>query len=304
MPTVDEVSQDRQTYGNAPGWSSSKTTSPAASPPAPEAPPVEESLPSDEAAAPLAEEAEQTPAAAQPSEEGTPSSTLAEPVADVPFHKHPRWIERQNELARERQEKAELQRQNQLLLETMQRVAPQPQPASQPDFWEGRVNHPDPVTAQYWQGQKQMFELAVETGKQRAIAELQPVIHAGMQKLAAIDTKNFRQENPDIQPGSQEEALIIAYMEGRVDGVRHPIDSARNNAVVKRLEAENRAYKSKQALTPAKRAAAQIESSPGIPQSAGLPPKPGDWRERVGAIIDKGGSFRDAANAIFGGTRR
>lgn len=305
MPTVDEAFQDRETYGNAPGWAQRRQAETPAGQPAP-VPPAQEDAPpaSDVETAPSAAPVESQEPVVSP--ESAPPQPAVEPApeSDVPFHQHPRWIERQQELARERQRATDLQRQNQLLLETMQKVVPQPQPTQTPDFWEGRINHADPATAQYWQGQKQMFELAVQTGKQAAIAELSPVIQAGMQKLAAIDTRDFRKENPDIAPGSQDEALVIAYMEGRVDGLRHPIESARNNAVIKRLEAENRALKSKQSAIPAKRAAAQTTHGAGIPQGAGLPARPGDWREQAGEVLDRGGGMKDVLHLVFGGGRR
>lgn len=295
MPQVDESEQSRQTYGAPAGWSDRQRETPPDQSPAPVTPP--ESSPDDAVAAPSAEGVQEPVV----SEQGLPP---AETPESVPFNKHPRWIERQQELERERQRVADLQRQNHLLLETMQRVAPQSPPPQQVDFWDGRLNHPDPATAQYWQQQKQLFDLAVQTGKQSALQEITPLLTAGMQKFAANDLKVFRAENPDILPGSQEETLIIAYMEGRVDGVRHPIESARNNAVIKRLETELHTLRQKQAATPQKRQAANSERSSGIPPASGLPPRPGDWRETAGAIIDKGGDMVDVAKAIFGGKRR
>lgn len=302
MPTVDEALQDRQTYGNAPGWAQERQTT---IPPVPRnqaAPLAQEEAPpaSDAAAAPSAEVVVEAPSQEQVSEEGTPSTTQPEPAKTWNAPPQERWEARQQELERERAARAEAERQNRLLLETIQRVAPQPQSIQAPDFWAGRIDHPDPATAQYWQGQKQMFEMAAEQGKQRAIAELQPVIQAGMRKFAAQDTETFRKENPDIQPGSAEESLVIAYMNGSVDGVSHPIKSARNNAVIQRLEAENRALKAKQAGMPQKRAAAQVEAGAGIPAGAGLPGRMSSAQERAGAVIDRGGSHLDAAKAFFG----
>lgn len=293
MPTADESQAQRQTFGEAQGWGDTQRGEPPTGPgPAPEA--QLDASPASDAPAPSAD--------SQTTE--TESVESPTPGTELPFNKHPRWIERQQELERERKISADLQRQNQLLLETMQRVAPQPTKAPVHDPWEGLVNHPDPATAQFYQQQRALVQHERQQAKQEAIAELMPVIDAGRQEIARLNTKEFRKENPEIQPGSPNEALVVAYMEGRMDGVAHPIESAKRNAMYDKLEAENRALKSKQATVPQKRAAAQPESSAGMPQTAGLPPKPGDWRERAGAVIDAGGDFVEVAQSIFGGGRR
>ena len=226
--------------------------------------------------------------------EGSPQSPPPA-SADVPFHQHPRWIERQQELERERAARVALEQQNRLLMETVQRAIPQP---TRPDMWAGKTDHPDAATARFWQEQKQVMEQAKQEAVAEAEARLQPLIQAGMNQLAQINVRQFRQDNPDIQPGSQEEALVIAYMEGRVDGLRHPIDSARNNAVIRRIEAENRSLKGKQTTVRAKVDANASEASSGIPSSAGLPQRPPDWRDRVRDAYRKGGDLADVANAI------
>src|SRR3990167_7822517 len=48
--------------------------------------------------------------------EGSPQSPPPA-SADVPFHQHPRWIERQQELERERAARVALEQQNRLLME-------------------------------------------------------------------------------------------------------------------------------------------------------------------------------------------
>ena len=127
-----------------------------------------------------------------------------------------------------------------------------------------------------------------------------PMIQAGMEKLAQIDVREFRKENPDIKPGSPEEQQIIAYMTGQVDGIKHPMESAKRNAQFERLQTEVKAYKTKQAAIPQKRAAASSEASAGIPAGSGLPGKKNGWEDRVGEVLDKGGSLRDAAKHLFG----
>jgi hypothetical protein len=217
----------------------------------------------------------------------------------VPFHQHPRWIERQRELERERQEKEALRQQNQQLMDLVQRTSTPPAPI-QEDIWKGKVDHADPATAQYWQTQRMLMEHHERQAEERAVKRLQPLIQSGMAKLAAIDLKEFRRENPEIQAGSPEERMIVDYMEGRVDGTRHTLDSARNNVVIRRLETENRALKAKQTAVSQKRAAANVESSSGIPAVSGLPGKTASSDERARAILAKGGSWKDTAAAFFG----
>ena len=227
---------------------------------------------------------------ASPSGEGTLSPTQAQPVVEearIPLSRLNEVIE-QKRAAEAREAR---------LLEALQRSQPQPQPVAQPDFWAGRTDHPDPATAQYWQGQRQMFDLAVQRGKQEAIAELQPVIQAGMSQLAQMSTKEFRRENPEIKVGSEEERQVVAYMNGQIDGVRHPIESAKRNALYDRLETENRALKSKQTLVATKVAANGSESSAGIPATSGLPGQPGNWRENVRQAFRKGGDLAAILNA-------
>ena len=287
MPRVDEEQEDRQTYGNAPGWS------PGAAPKGTEAQEGDSPSP-DASSASSAESDSQT----QPSEQAPPPSS--QPAAEKEFHLPPkeRWEERQREIEA-------LRVQNQQLLDLAQRTtqpATTPQPVGDP--WEGLVNHPDPATAQFYQQQRKLMEFERQRARQEAVQELAPVIDAGRSEIARLNTERFREKHPDIKPGSEEERLIVSYMSGQVDGMRHPLESAKRNAMYDRLEAENQALKSKQASVPQKRAAANAEVSPGIPQTAGLPPKPGDWRARVSEVVDRGGSFIDAANAIFGGPRR
>lgn len=247
----------------------------------------------DEKTAPSAEATQRSE---QVPETGTPSSTTpAQPAEhDVPFHQHPRWIERQQELEALRQ-------QNQALTQTVQRMAqlPQPTQASQPaaDPWDGYVNHVDPVQAQFWTQMRALVQHERQLAKHEAIRELQPVIQAGMQELVQLNLREFRKENPEVTPGSKEEANMIAYMDGRIDGVRHSLESAKRNALYDRIALENQALKGSQQSARTKLAANTSEASPGIPSTATLPAKAGNWRDRVRASYRKGGSLTEIANA-------
>lgn len=300
MPQVNEEEQTRQTYGNAPGWSERQSTEPAKLRLAPVAPPA--SPPGQDAeAAPSAEAVEETPPAAPSPEQAPPSPSQEDAAAspEVPFHQHPRWQEVQRE-------KEALRQQNLILTQTLQRLsqappaAPPVPPAPQADPWEGLINHPDAETARFYQQQKRLMEHAVQQGREQAFQELKPVLDTISRTTASISLKDFRRENPDIQPGSEEEGLVLAYMEGRVDGIRHPIESARNNAVIKRMETELKALKARQAATPQKRQAAQVERGSGIPQASGLPAAPVSAVERAREVVRKGGSYVDVARAFFG----
>ena len=296
MAEIDETLEQRETYGTAPGWSATERAVVSGEQPvvAPASQAQPESPPEDAGAASSAAES-----GGEPQE---PSGTAPPPPSQAPARKP--WNlppeERWEELRRERDEARQLAREA-----VAARPAP-PAPVAQPqtDPWEGLINHPDPATARFYQQQKSLVEHAVQQGRQQALQELQPVLYKLQKGQTEIGLKEFRKENPDIQPGSEEERLVIAYLEGRVDGVQHPLESARNNAVIKRLEAENRALKAKQATMPQKRQAMNAEPTAGIPATAGLPGRPGSWQERVGAVIDQGGDWREIGNAVFGKARR
>jgi hypothetical protein len=286
MPQVDEDQQQRETYGNAPGWKDGQRVVPpmAPEPAEPDATPA----PSAEPEPPVQEEA---------SEEATPQTSQPEPEQQ-PYNVPPkeRWdevIQQRKEAERQRDEALQFARQ---ILQRQQPQAPA-QPATDP--WEALVNNQDPAVAQQWTLLKNLVQHERKLGKQDAVQELQPVIEAGMSKLAQLDLNAFRKENPDIKPGSEEERLVTAYMEGQMDGVRHPLESAKRNALFNKLDTENRALKSKQAATPGKVAAANVEHSAGIPSRSGLPGQVRSTEEQAGEVIDKGGTAIDAAKAIF-----
>ncbi len=290
MAVVDENVQDRQTYGEPSGWSNARR--PLEDGAAQQAGVQDASPPSE----PQEIVEEQTPT---PASEPTPPSPSQPGTEELPFGKHPRWIERQQELVRERQRAEALAAQNKLLTETLQRVAPQPQAAPVNDPWDGLVNHPNPADAQYWQRMKGLMQVERQAAKQDAINELAPQLQWGMRQLAAVQETEFYRQNPEVKPGSEEAGKIAAYMNGEIDGVRHPLESAKRNVMYDKLDAENRALKQKQAGVAQKRQAALPEASAGIPNGSGLPAPAGNWRDRVSKALDNGGGWNDALKAAF-----
>ena len=234
------------------------------------------------------------PAEPQVTPEGTPQ---APPVASAPSMKE-ETARRFEELLAERRQ---LQAEKQQLLDLAQRLGqPQAPQVPQQDPWVGLVDHADPATAQFWQTQKRLAEHVAQTTRQQVLQEVQPLIEAGRAELASISIRDFRRENPDIKQGSEEERLVVAYMNGQIDGVRHPLESAKRNALFDKLKAENQSFKLKSAASPQKASANASEPSSGIPNTSGLPGKPVDWRDRAREKARQGGSLLDVANAAMG----
>src|SRR3990167_1361800 len=240
---------------------------------------VVESSPTD-AAVSSTEVTEQT----QVSEQVTPTP---EPVKE--FHMPPaeRWEElRQKHIAaEERAQRAETMAR--MALERVQApISPQADP------WDGKVNHPDAQTAMFWQEQKRLFEYEARRVSDQQNQSLLQVVDAGRRELAALKISHFRRENPDIKPDSPEEKAIAGLVSQGYD-----LDTAKKLATYDRLEQENQALKSKQSSVGSKAAANATGPTTSIPAGAGLPGKPGDWRENVRQAARKGGSLADILNA-------
>ena len=225
----------------------------------------------------------------QVSEQETPPTTLPEPVKEFNMPPAERWEElRQHRLqAEERAVKAE--QLAQLALQKLQN--PQAQPETDP--YAGM----DPTTAEQYRAlDRRIDQRAAQLADQRIAGVLQ-AIDAGRRELAGMKIAQFRKENPDIKPGSQEEVAIAGYVQQGVD-----LDSAKKLALFNKLEAENRALKLKQSAVGSKVAANATGPTASIPAGAGLPGKPGDWRENVREAAKKGGSLAEILNAA-GATR-
>jgi hypothetical protein len=200
-------------------------------------------------------------------------------------------------------ERCVLQQEKQQLMELAQRLGQPQQPAAQPanDPWDGLVNHADPATAQFWQTQQRLAHHVAQTTRQQVMQEIMPLADALRKEQAQLSIRDFRRENPDIKQGSEEERLVVAYMNGQMDGVLHPIESARRNALFEKQKMELQSYKTKSASTPQKVSANASEPSSGIPATSGLPGRPTDWRDRVRDTQRKGGSLLEQANAAVHG---
>ena len=199
--------------------------------------------------------------------------------------------ERWNEL-RQRQAAAE-ERANRA--EAMARAAIErfqsPQPQAQPvdvDPYAGM----DPQTAQFYRDMDRRIEAKAKVLAQQQVEGVLQAVNAGRQELASMKIAQFRKENPEIKPGSAEEQAIAGLV-----GQGYDLDTAKKLATYDRLETENQALKSKQSSVGQKVAANQTGPTQGMPATAGLPGRPGDWRENVRQAVRKGGNLADIVNA-------
>lgn len=238
--------------------------------------------------------AELVPGQEQVSQEGTAPTTPPETVQ--PFNMPPaeRWEElrQQKVSAEQRAQQAEA-----MARMALERVQGSPPVVPVDDPWAGLVNHPDPQTAVFYQQQQRLFQ---HEARRAASEQNQPVLQAASavrQELASLKLTQFRTANPDIKPNSPEEQAIAGFiMQG------YDLDAAKKLTLYDRLESENQAFKAKQASVGSKVAANQTGPTQGIPATAGLPGRPGDWRENVRQAARKGGSLADIVNAA-GATR-
>lgn len=284
MARVDEDLEQRETYGNAPGWSNNQKEVPADAAPKMQQDAPAESSPADAPADPSPAQQESQE---QTSEQATPPTSQPQPEKQFNMPPPERWEElrRQREQAEARAVQAEAMAR--MALEKIQ--GPQPQ-AQEVDPYAGM----DAATAEFYRNMDKRIEQKASAMAQLQIQGVLQSMDAGRRELAEIKINQFRQSNPDIKPGSQEEAAIAGYVQQGYD-----LNNAKKLALYDKLETENRALKSKQSAIPQKRAAAQSESSSGIPQTAGLPGRPGSWKEKAGEVIDKGGSFQDVLKTVF-----
>lgn len=286
---ADEDMQQRETYGGAPGWSQNqKIAAGVSTQPAQDAT-VESSPTPDAEAAPSADA---QPSEDQSSEQATPPTSQPEP--QKPFNMPPpeRWEELRREREEARQQAAEARQLAQLALQKLQNPQAPVQPEIDP--YAGM----DAPTAEFYRNLDRRIEMKAAQLAEQKLQPLAQAYEAGRRKLAEIEIGQFRKDNPDIKANSEEEKAIAGYVQSGFD-----LLSAKKLALFDKLEAENRALKGKQATIPQKRAAAQSDSSAGIPATAGLPPRPGDWRQKAGDILDKGGTLKDVLGTVFGGSR-
>ena len=234
--------------------------------------------------APAASSAEQVPVQEQVSQEGTAPTTPSTP--EPTFHMPPaeRWEELRQQRAAAEQRATQAEQLAQLALQKLSVGQPQ---ASVPDYWAGKIDHPDAATAQFWQQQKTMVDPLVQQ-----LQGLSQAVQAGREELAEVKIENFRLRNPDITPNSEDEKAI-ATLVSRGYNLR----DAKKLALYDRQEQELLALKAKQSSVGSKVAANQTGPTQGMPATAGLPGRPGDWRDHVRQAFQKGGSLADMVNA-------
>lgn len=223
------------------------------------------------------------PSAAQP-QEITP-----EPVKEFNMPPAERWEElrQQRVQAEERASKAE--QLAQLALQKLQN----PQAAPDVDPYAGM----DASTAEFYRNIDHRIE-------QKALAlanqQIQPVLQiadAFRRELAEIKVERFQDKNQDIKPGSEAYNHIAVLVNQGFD-----LQTATEKVMYKRLKEENQMLKAKQQSVGSKVSANATGPTTSIPAGAGLPGKPGDWRETVREASRKGGSLADILNAA-GATR-
>ena len=232
--------------------------------------------PAEETTSPVVEEGQSE----QTTEEGAPPTPPAEPAGEKepPFNTHPRWIERQRELE-------ELREQNRQLLTIAQQRNLQP-PQPQADPLQPLVNHQDPATAQFWQ---QVQTVARHVSQQTAREAVQPVeqyVQLGRQELATMTLAQFRRENPDIAPGSAEEAAIARLVAPSNGAPGLPLEYAKRVVMYDHLT--SKLQQQKQADTTKRQVQKRVatpEATAGQPASAGGPARASSFRERMDAAL-------------------
>lgn len=239
------------------------------------------SSPTTDAPAPSAEQA---PVQEQVSQEGTAPTTLPDPAQT--FHMPPaeRWEELRQQKAAAEQRAQHAEQLAQLALQRLQGVV---QPATQQDYWSGKVDHPDAVTAQFYQQQKAMVDPIIQE-----VRSMRDAVDAGRKELAEVKIENFRLRNPNITPNSEDEKAIAGLV-----SQGFPLDAARKLTLYDRQEQELQALKAKHSSVGQKVAANQTGPTQGMPATAGLPGRPGDWRDSVRQAARKGGTLADIVNA-------
>ena len=161
-----------------------------------------------------------------------------------------------------------------------------PAPAAPADLgpWEGLVNHPEPETARYWQSQKRIQD-HYESRHQQDMAQ----VRAQQQHLAVQGTAmyldQFRRENPDIQPGSQEERAIAERI-----GQGYPLEEAKRIVMYDVLQRRLSQHSSQETQRrQQQKQHASPEAGPGMPASSGGSHAKGSFAETMDAELQAEG---------------
>lgn len=114
-----------------------------------------------------------------------------------PFHEHPRWKERDEELRRERQRSDELQRQLLELTRPKQEVRQEEQLGETPEARE------------FWSQVKKLAKQEAETARKQAQEVYEAELKAIRQEYGKMAANSFLKEHPDLKPGSPELNQIV-----------------------------------------------------------------------------------------------
>ncbi len=208
--------------------------------------------------------------AAQPDAQSAATEAAA-PVKEPPFHEHPRWIERQNELNNERQARAQLEQR----VAEMQRQFEQSQKPrdTRPDFKELRANMAkrfegiDPETQAYF---AQLEEQALSAKEDMRQLREEQFVGRAVSKFDELTTKD---KVPAEVASLYRAQLDTAYREGKIRnlGDLEKAYKSIHEPFNKMIEAREKAYlenytKAKKA--DASKPAAQPKGRPASPSNA------------------------------------
>jgi hypothetical protein len=194
----------------------------------------------------------QTESQTETAPSGQEAKSAAPAAKEPPFHEHPRWIERQNELNAERQARAELERR---VAEMQRRFEESQKPKStQPDFKEisakmqERLKGIDPEYQQYMSLLEQQALAAREELAQ--FREEQFVNRA----VSRFDELNKQNSVPKEAEALYKAQLDQAYSQGRIRNLQdlENVYKSIHEPFMKMLESREKAYLEK--YTTAKKA--------------------------------------------------
>lgn len=198
---------------------------------------------------------------------------------EVPFHEHPRWQEIQRE-KQEVQEEKDYWRNK--AMEFAEKVTA-PKQVEMPT--EDDYANMDAETEKFYRNldaryEKRMKKFAEEVS--RPILEENRIIK---QRLAEMWQKDFRRENPDVKPGSEEERLIAS----KVKQGYSLEDAAFLVMGPKRIKEAEAKGQAKKAVKTEEKMKANIETS-SIPRVSGLPTeRKRSFRETLDDNLKKAG---------------
>ena len=262
------------------------------------------SLPLPDDGAPVASPATipDAPADSSPANEeavAAPESQVEQPITAEPekkFNMPPQ--ERWEAMVKDKQEAERRAQQAEAMARmALEKLQPTQAPTAQQEI--DRYAGMAPETAEFYRNLDRRIDIAAEQKANEKLELGRKQMEAMQQKVIALEVDRFREKNPGIKPNSAEETAISGYI-----NQGHTLDNAKKLALFDSLESENKQLKQKQSNLPKKVAASNVERGAGIPESAGLPPRQGNWRAEAGDIMDRGGDIRDVANALFGKRRK